>query len=382
MGSAVASAASLLLVVTAVLAAPPLEVLVYFENPDGWLILARDGQQIARSFTVLAFAREPGALTVEILFNGEVVRRVSEPVEFRFERTFTAPGEAGSLDVRVTLEYEGGRYTVTRSFSVAPEPRPVPPGAVVMGPKQFERLLARVKSETALAAGAFAVLGVLAAVVLRYHFKLLDFANALQVPANGIVAAVAYAYDEELFPLLFGVSVLANLVAYHAVRGPAVVAFLSFDPRRRNVTDAVLPVYRAPDGRLAVALQSARAAIERALLGRHVYLRLKGPSAERFTYWTRNGTTPLLLVRGSRLLRDEELEGARVLEVELMDAHDVAYVRHVSAFSRVKSLAQRALEELAEAREAMGVERALAKAEALAELDELIRTKVEGGKRG
>jgi len=346
----------------------PIDCIVYFVNPDGWTILAKDGQQIAKEFVVRVYVREPGNVKIELILNGKKISEYSEYTDFYIEKSFKVTSEGG-LDIRIRYESKAGSYTLVKSYTVAAKPTILGKNIVVYGVKQFERMIENLKAQTIMLAGVFALAGVLGAVIIKYVFKLLGFANGLQLVFNGCILALATLVDPELGFYYWLVAFISDIITYYAVAGPKMVAILKIPRDSNNVTDVMLPIYQAPNGKLAVALQTTKHAIDRVFRNKHVFFETKG---KQHVQWVRNGKTPLYFARDAVLVKEDNEEK---MVVELMDVHDIAYMHNIGLFEKLKKYTMELLEENRRLRSTLELSVEEAKIKVLQQLAKL------GGKR-
>ena len=327
------------------------DVLVTFTNPDGWTIVAKDGQQIAKKFTLTIYASDPGVVNVKLLLNDKEIKSEQFKIQFKQERTYTIP-QTGSLTIQVIYTNENTSLTITKGYTVVVHPKPTGPNIVVFGPKQFVEYIHNIKMQTAMIAALFALLGVAMARFLKYNLKLLDVFNGMQLPAMLVMILAAYAIDQNLAWAYFAVALLSDLIAYGAMKGPETTIFWEIPDDSTQARELELPVYTTPEGYLAVAFQSVKHALGR-LRGIHVPLKLEG----RYKVaWTLNSEHRLFIARNLSWTEEEveeieeggeepEKTKTRVFKVQLADAHDINYLRHLSYFHEMKENCMRVYEE-------------------------------------
>jgi len=327
------------------------DVLVSFANPDGWVILAKDGQQIAKQFTVTVYSSQAGLVDIKLLLNDKVIKSEQLKTDFKVQRSYTVP-ETGALTIQVTFTNANNSITITKSYTVVVQPKPVGPNMVVFGPKQFLEYIHNVKMETVTIAGLFALLGVAAARLLKYNLKMLDPFNGMQLPALFVFGLAAYLADPNLSWAYFSVALVADVIAYGAMHGPETAVFWEIPEDSTEAREVELPIYTTPEGYLAVAFQSVKHAIGR-LRGIHIPLKLEG----RYKVaWTLNGEHRLFIAKHLSFTEEEveeieekeenpEQTKQRVFKAELADAHDINYLRNVKYFEEVKENCMKLYEE-------------------------------------
>lgn len=325
-----------------------IDILVYFTNPDGWLILAQ--QQVPQKFTVRVYSRVEGVLTLKIIVNGKTVVEEDKHITFRYERQVEVKETAGSVFIyAAVVDARGFQYTASRSYTLTKKPSQLGPNVVVFGVKQFQEYILQRKIEVAFTSAVFAVLGLALAIIIRHVFMLVYPLNALNAVGWGLMAYTAYAVDPNIMLIYFGIGFATNLLSYYYIISPRVNKILVIDVGNTNVELVELPIYTAPDGKVAVALQSTKHAFDRVFRNRHVYLRIKG---KHKVNWTFNGIVPLLIAkRAGELAKAVEKaeEGEKVrryYDVELADIHDIRFILTWESFQEVKESYKEALEQL------------------------------------
>lgn len=137
---------------------------------------------------------------------------------------------------------------------------------VQMTVKELAAMITRIRAETLVAAVAGILLGVGIAWIIKTRLVVLDVFN----PFNLVLGFAALATLPRAWWL--SIPVLIGLAGGYALApSPPVVAFVKPDFGNRRLKILFMPIYYTSEGRMAVALQDFRAAINR-LRGRHVYV--------------------------------------------------------------------------------------------------------------
>jgi len=370
------------------------DVVVTYTSADGWEIVAKDGWQVTGDLKVIVYTNQPGVVSITAVIENEKVLDVKESIEFKKEYKLSIPRSKYGKVITFTIVMTWGRIskTITKSYTIVKAPV-APKTSMInwLSPKQWKRLLESVKWETITFALFVSLAGIGFAVFLKYKAMMLEPINALQLPGMAAALLALYFIDPEYFAGYFMIWLLADFLSYKFLKGPNLVGILELRMKDREIWDVMLPVYVTESGRLAIALQRSDWAIRR-LLGKHVYLELKGNPKE---LWKKNGGYDCIIAESTQLKQKEitfhtpeeateglELKKERkkewVFEVEVADAHTLHFIKKVSYFDKLKKAAKQAFEEVTFLRETLGIERAKAKAEALYELDQLLSS-VGGG---
>jgi len=347
-------------------AAQPIEdflfdVVVTYRTADGLEVVAVDGFQVTGDLKIYVYTNQPGKVSITATAGGEKIFETEEGIEFKKEYSLTVPPSKYGRTITITVVLTWGKISksVIKSYTVVK--KPIPPAEAMAGwltPKQLEKIVANIKWETIMKAMFAALMGIGAAAFLKYYLMMVDPINALQIPVLASSLAAAYLLEPEYGSGYWMVFLLADLLSYRFLKGPALIGILELRSKEREAWDVLLPIYTTADGRLAIALQRSDWAIRR-LLGRHVYLELKNPVE---AMWKKNGSIDLIIAEKAELKQkevaakhpEEATEGLRlekikrkewVFEVEVADAHTIEFLKKAAYFDELKKHAKRILEE-------------------------------------
>ena len=285
------------------------EIQVLWEHPDGWLILAKPGSQIAQTFTVRVYVSYPGTVELEVTAGGERIYFIRDIVEWKLEKTISTGKSGVSIVVRARLKTRLGDYETVWSGTLVKQPQPRPPSLEGwLSPRQWQRMVSELRWETILFGVIFAAVGVGISIICKYWFKLLSPFNMIHMFTLGTLFGGCISLSSDYGVGYAIIAIVADLLAYHYMKGPDIIGILHIEEEIRNINDVDLPIYEVEGLGLCVALQSSYWALKRTLLGQHVQLEVYGPLA---TTWTRNrGETSLIIANDANLMEvAEELAG-------------------------------------------------------------------------
>ncbi len=324
---------------------------VYYINPDGWVVVAKDGYQVTGQLKVKVWVNQPGVVSLTAVIENEAILDVKEEIEFMREYTVNIPTEKYGKIITFTLQLTWGRIskTATKSFTIVENPvSPKVTWAPFLTKKQLERLMEKLTWDVLGKALIAGLAGLGAAIFLKYGAKMLHWYNALQIPVLAVAMAASVGADPEFGAGYFGVFFAINLLAYHFLKGPSLLHVLEVDIANREVWKISVPWYRTIAGRVCVAVQNSIYAVKR-FLGKHVEF---SPTVPIVEFWKYNGGEPLVVARRARLVKKvveeevgtEETEGlevvkerrlAEVFEVEPADAHTLEFMMNAKTFDEL-----------------------------------------------
>jgi hypothetical protein len=280
------------------------EVLVFWRHPDGWLVMAQQGEQVKPPLTIRVYVSYPGVLELEVTAGGERIYYTREEVEWKFEKIVDTSKSNVAVTVRARLSTKVGDYETSWTGTLVKQPVARPESLEGwLSPRQWERMVSDLRWGTILYGIIFAAIGVVISIICKYGFKLIHPINMIHMFFIGVLFGCSISWDEDFGVGYAAIALLADLIAYNYLKGPEILGVLHIQEEKRNVNDIDVPIYSVPGLGTCVALQSSYWAVKRTLLGQHVRLDVTGPLASS---WTRNGETGLVIANDANLVEVAE----------------------------------------------------------------------------
>jgi len=273
----------------------------FVDEGTNWVVLARQGQQVAQSFTVTVYSNVPATMRLSVYVGGELEYSTRQDVQFKFVKEIRTSKTA---DVRVIcqLEYGGTLKELAWEGTAVAKPAPIPKGVSdYFTPSQVKSMIENLNMEWVVKAMIFGAIGAGVAIITRYVFMLLQPWTGLHL--SFVVALIFgyYYYDPTNWIYYFMISLAIDFLTYYFIRSADVVNVLEPEVGEQNINLAGLPVYTNHLG-TCVALQSSVEAVRRVFFGNHVVLRLNGPLKSS---WTLNHSSQVAIANSAKL---EELQ--------------------------------------------------------------------------
>jgi len=376
---------------------PEVDIIVTYVNSDGFVIQAKDGQQVVGNLLVTVYVSKPAVVTLTATVGAEKIAEYSETVDFKASWPINVPESKYNYILTLTIQVQSGAITKTYTKSFTVVKRPIPPATKIsnlLAPSQVIEMLREAKWSTVMYAIIFTLAGLFAAIIMKYKMMILEPLNFFQVIFIGAASTIAMYLDPELGAGYIMLFILADIITYKFLEGPEKIEVLEFDTKNRAVWWYELPTYVTKAGRLAVALQETKEALRR-LLGQHVYLNM---DAEGVSYWKLNNEHSLILAEKAEIkektVSEEEPESTeasgtlfairkkvktrlREFRVKLFDAMKLDFLREYRTFEKLLEDSKRAWQKVKELEKELEIRQIKAEARALEELINMLRPRGE-----
>jgi len=277
------------------------EMFLTYVDSNGYTIYAKLGNQLPQTFAIVVFVNQPVDLTIRLRVGGETeYEKQGLKVAFRWSYDHTTPKSNAAVDVKITLKAKEITQDVTWAGVIVKKPVVIPKDVSEwFSPSQVTDIIKSITLTEIIKISAFAFVGLGMAFFCKHQLMLLNPLNGMNLTL--MIASLFACYfagaDWSYVPYWLVIVMMTNL-AYPIIKGPKVRQVLEIQLSERNMNMAGLPVYRAPDGEDAIALQTTVHALRRLLLGEHVKLSVEGNWS---TNWTWNGFFQLFIANAAFL---------------------------------------------------------------------------------